>query len=60
MNGYIFDLVTCFENRGFTKHYDTKIRILFEYANMKYKKVVRLSRLFHLEIRSSFKNIVIL
>lgn len=26
MNGYILDLVTCFDNRGFTKHYDTKVR----------------------------------
>ena len=24
MNGYILNLVTCFDNRGFTKHYDTK------------------------------------
>ena len=27
MNGYILNLVTCFDNRGFTKHYDTKVRI---------------------------------
>ncbi|RHD71037.1 hypothetical protein DW783_21945, partial [Phocaeicola vulgatus] len=32
MNGYILNLVTCFDNRGFTKHYDTKVRLLFEYA----------------------------
>ena len=32
MNGYILDLVTCFDNRGFTKHYNTKILLLFEYA----------------------------
>ena len=32
MNGYIFDLVTCFDNSGFTKHYNTKILLLFEYA----------------------------
>ena len=25
MNGYILDLVTCFDNRGFTKHYNAKI-----------------------------------
>ena len=31
MNGYILDLVTCFDNRGFTKHYDTKVRL---YLNM--------------------------
>lgn len=24
MNGYILDLVTCFDNRGFTKHYNAK------------------------------------
>ena len=28
MNGYILDLVTCFENRGFTKHYNAKIVII--------------------------------
>ena len=27
MNGYILDLVTCFDNRGFTKHYNAKIVI---------------------------------
>ena len=32
MNGYIFHLVTCFDNRGFTKHYDAKVRIIFEQA----------------------------
>ena len=32
INGYILNLVTCFDNRGFTKHYDTKVRLLFEYA----------------------------
>lgn len=32
MNGYIINLVTCFDNRGFTKHYDTKVVILFIYA----------------------------
>lgn len=30
MNGYIFNLVTCSDNRGLTKHYDTKVRFLFE------------------------------
>ncbi len=30
MNGYILNLVTCFDNRGFTKHYDAKVRFLFE------------------------------
>ena len=29
---HILNLVTCFDNRGFTKHYDTKVRLLFEYA----------------------------
>lgn len=28
MNGYILDLVTCFDNRGFTKHYNAKIVII--------------------------------
>lgn len=32
MNGYILNLVTCFDNRGFTKHYGTKVGILFEYT----------------------------
>ena len=30
MNGYILNLVTCFDNRGLTKHYDTKVRFLLE------------------------------
>ena len=30
MNGYILNLVTCFDNRGFTKHYNAKIVILFQ------------------------------
>ena len=32
MNGYIFNLVTCFDNRGFTKHYNAKIRFFSESA----------------------------
>ena len=32
MNGYILNLVTCFDNRGLTKHYDTKVRFLLEKA----------------------------
>ena len=31
MNSYILELVTCFDNRGFTKHYDTKVRLIFEF-----------------------------
>ena len=27
MNGYILDLVTCFDNRGFTKHYNANLDI---------------------------------
>lgn len=27
MNGYILNLVTCFDNRDFTKHYDAKVRL---------------------------------
>jgi len=30
MNGYILNLVTCFDNRGFTKHYNAKVRFLLE------------------------------
>ena len=26
MDGYTLDLVTCSDNRGFTKHYGTKLR----------------------------------
>lgn len=33
MNGFFLNLVTCFDNRGFTKHYDAKVRFLFEQAN---------------------------
>ena len=33
MNGYILDLVTCFDNRGFTKHYNAKIVIIGYLAN---------------------------
>ena len=47
MNGYILNLVTCFDNRGFTKHYDTKVRLLFRttkffltFLKNKHKKVV--------------------
>lgn len=25
MNGYILNLVMCFDNRSLTKHYDTKV-----------------------------------
>lgn len=32
MNGYILNLVTCFDNRGLTKHYDTKVSLLLEKA----------------------------
>ena len=32
MNGYTLNLVTYFDNRDFTKHYDTNVRLLFEYA----------------------------
>lgn len=27
MNGYILNLVTCFDNRDFTKHYDAKVQL---------------------------------
>lgn len=27
MNGYILNLVTYFDNRDFTKHYDAKVRL---------------------------------
>ena len=30
MNGYILNLVTCFDNRGFTKHYNAKVRFLLK------------------------------
>ena len=34
MNGYILNLVTCFDNRGFTKHYNAKVRLLFVYLSV--------------------------
>lgn len=42
MDGYILDLVTCFDYRGFTKHYSTKFLFFIRNRKMKYKKVVRL------------------
>ena len=40
MNGYILDLVTCFDNRGFTKHYNAK---LLQKSEMRKDIVIELS-----------------
>ena len=53
MNGYTLNLVTYFDNRGFTKHYDTNRPTFIGICKMKYKKVVRLQ--WSVEICSEIK-----
>lgn len=33
MNGYILNSVMCFDNRGLTMHYDTKVRFYLNKKN---------------------------